>query len=113
MNNHINTLNALMQKDCLTPKEVKEGVVACFFNVNRSFVQRRRGDVPIDAIDSSLDQLIKTVFSEQAIDGEQPSLSQLMVAQQVLVEQTGFEAEPDLLEMHKKIIDGLFVLAKK
>jgi len=43
MNEHAIALQALMQKDVLTPKEVKEGVVTCFFAVNRDFVKRRMG----------------------------------------------------------------------
>ncbi len=33
MNEHDIALQALMQKDALAAKEVKEGVVACFFDV--------------------------------------------------------------------------------
>ncbi|MBI5964124.1 MAG: hypothetical protein HY863_11655, partial [Chloroflexi bacterium] len=45
MNEHAIALQTLMQKEALNPREVKEGVVACFFSINRDFVKRRLGDV--------------------------------------------------------------------
>ncbi len=113
MNEHAITLQALMQKDVLTPKEVKEGVVACFFDVNRNFVKRRMGDVPAKEVDAILEQLIATIFKEQHIDPENPSLPLLKKAELVLEEQAGFEAEPDLLMMHKEVIQSLFSHARK
>ena len=113
MNEHAAALQALMQKDVLTPKEVKEGVVACFFAINRDFVKRRMSDVPANEVDSTLEQLIATVFKEQHIDPENPSLPLLKKAELVLEEQAGFEAEPDLLVMHKEVIQTLFSRARK
>lgn len=113
MNEHAIALQALMQKDALVPKEVKEGVVACFFAINRDFVKRRMGDVPAKEVDAILEQLIATVFKEQQIDPENPSLPLLKKAELVLEEQAGFEAEPDLLVMHKEVIQSLFSRARK
>lgn len=113
MNEHAIALQALMQKDVLTPNEVKEGVVACFFDINRNFVKRRMGDVPAKEVDAILEQLIATVFKEQHVDPENPSLPLLKKAELVLEEQAGFEAEPDLLMMHKEVIQSLFSHARK
>ena len=63
MNEHAIALQMLMQKETLTPKEVKEGVVACFFSINRDFVKRRLGEVPAKDVDSALDALIMIVFN--------------------------------------------------
>lgn len=113
MNEHDIALQALMQKDALAPKEVKEGVIACFFSINRDFVKRRMGDVPAKEVDAVLEQLIATVFKEQHVDSENPSLPLLKKAELVLEEQAGFEAEPDLLVMHKEVIQTLFSRARK
>ncbi len=113
MSKHAVILQSLMQKDMLAPKDVKEGVVACFFNINRDFVKRRMGEVPTENVDAALEQLIKTVFDEHQIDPENPSLPMLKKAELVLETQAGFEAEPDLLEMHKSVINSLFARAKR
>ena len=113
MNQHAAALHLLLQKDALSPKEVGEGVVACFLNVNRDFVQRRMGDTPSEKVDDTLKQLITTVFDEHQIDSENPSLPLLKKAELVLEEQAGFEAEPDLLKMHKDIIQSLFSKARR
>ena len=113
MNEHAIALQALMQKDALTPKEVKEGVIACFFTVNRNFIKRRLGDVPAKEVDATLNELITDVFNEHQIDPENPSLPLLKKAELVLEEQAGFEAEPDLLVMHKEVIQTLFSRARK
>lgn len=113
MNEHAIALQALMQQEVLSSKEVKEGVVACFFAINRDFVKRRMGDVPVKEVDAILEQLIATVFKEQHIDPENPSLPLLKKAELVLEEQAGFEAEPDLLVMHKEVIQTLFSHARK
>ncbi|MDP1624482.1 MAG: hypothetical protein Q8L64_01810 [bacterium] len=112
MNEHALALQALMQKETLTPREVKEGVVACFFSINRDFVKRRLGDVPVKEVDETLDELITIVFNEHQIDPENPSLPLLKKAELALEEQAGFEAEPDLLVMHKEVIQTLFSRAK-
>ena len=113
MNQHAAALQSLMQKDTLSPKEVKEGVVACFLNVNRDFIKRRMGDALPEKVDATLNQLITMVFNEHQIDPENPSLPLLKKAELVLEEQAGFEAEPDLLKMHKDVIQSLFSRAKK
>lgn len=113
MNEHAIALQGLMQKETLSPKEVKEGVVACFLNINRDFVKRRLGNVSAGEVDATLQQLISVVFNEHQIDSENPSLPLLKKAESVLEEQAGFEAEPDLLKMHKGIIQTLFSHAQK
>lgn len=113
MNEHAKALQIIMEKDTLTPKEVKEGVIACFFAINRDFIQRRLGEVPAEKVDAALGQLVTTVFDEHQIDPENPSLPMLKRAEMVLEEQTGFETEPDLLKMHKSVIETLFSRAKK
>ncbi|MBI5352871.1 MAG: hypothetical protein HZB50_09565 [Chloroflexi bacterium] len=112
MNEHAIALQTLMQKEALNPREVKEGVVACFFSINRDFVKRRLGDVPVKEVDKTLDELITIVFNEHQIDPENPSLPLLKKAELVLEEQAGFEATPDLLAMHKEVIQTLFSRAK-
>ena len=104
MSEHAILLQALLQKNTLSPKEVKEGVVACFFNINRDFVKHRLGDVPSEQVDSALEGLIETVFQEYQINPENPSLPLLKKAALALEEQAGFEAEPDLLMIHKEVI---------
>jgi len=60
-----------------------------------------------------LNELITDVFNEHQIDPENPSLPLLKKAESVLEEQAGFEAEPDLLVMHKEVIQTLFSRARK
>ncbi len=108
MNEHAQKLQTILEKDSLTPKEVQEGVVACFFAINRDFVKRRMGDVPAEEVDSVLNELIVQVFAEHHVDPENPNLRLLQQAELTLEEQTGFEAEPDLLQMHKGIVQTLF-----
>lgn len=112
MNEHAQKLEAILEKDSLTPKEVQEGVIACFFTINRDFVKRRLGDVPAEQVDSVLNELVAQVFDEHHIDPEKPDLRLLQQAELALEEQTGFETEPDLLQMHKDIIQTLFSRAK-
>lgn len=113
MNEHAAVLHTLMQKDSLSSKDVKEGVIACFFAINRDFVKRRMGDVPMEKVDTVLDELVAQVLDEHHIDPEEPDLRLLRQAELVLEEQTGFEAEPDLLKMHQDIVRTLFSRAKK
>jgi len=113
MNEHAEKLQAILEKDILTSSEVKEGIVTCFMAVNRDFVKRRMGEVPAEQVDSVLKELIMTVFDEQQIDSENPSLPMLKKAEMVLRTQSGFEAEPDLLKMHKSVVETLFSRAKK
>lgn len=113
MNEYDQKLQTLMSKQALSPKEVREGVVACFFSVNRNFVKRRMGEISADEVDAALQELVTTVFNEHQIDPENPSLPFLKKAELVLEEQAGFETEPDLLEMHKSVIASLFSRAKK
>lgn len=112
MNEHAQKLQTILQKDSLTPKEVKEGVVTCFFAINRDFVKRRIGDVHEAQVDSALNGLITQILAEHHIDPENPNLRLLKQAELALEEQTGFEAEPDLLQMHKSIVQTLFSRAK-
>jgi hypothetical protein len=112
MNEHAELLNSLITKDSLTSKEVLDGVVACFYATNRVFVQRRLGDVPEAEIDAALERLINKVIYEQRLDVNNPSISVISKVRSILDERSGFEAEPDLLEMHKTLIDKLFSLAK-
>jgi len=113
MNEHAVALQALMQKDTLTSSEVKEGVVACFFSINRDFVKRRIGDVSAEEIDSALSKLITRVFKEYNFNPEKPDIHLLKQVEQVLEDRTGFEAERDLLMMHKEVIQTLFSRARK
>ena len=112
MNEHTIALQALMQKDVLTPKEVKEGVVSCFYAINRDFVKRRMGEAPAEQVDAALSELVTQVLDEHHIDPEKPDLHLLRQAELALEEQTGFETEPDLLEMHKGIVQTLFSRTK-
>jgi hypothetical protein len=112
MNEHAQKLQAILEKDLLTPKEVREGVVTCFFAINRDFVKRRMGDVPTEQVDAALGELVTQVLDEHHIDPEKPDLRLLERAELALEEQTGFETEPDLLQMHKGIIQTLFSRAK-
>jgi dsDNA-binding SOS-regulon protein len=113
MNEHAKKLQTILKKDSLTAKEVQEGVVTCFFAVNRDFVKRRMGESPVEQVDAALDQLVSQVLDEHHIDPEKPDLRLLQQAELALEEQTGFETEPDLLEMHKGIVQTLFSRAKK
>ena len=108
MHKYAELLQTLMQKETLTPKEVLDGVVACYYGTNRAFVERRLGDVPVEEVDAALERLINRVLQEQHLDTDNPSISVLKKTRTILDEQSGFEAEPDLLEMHKKVIDTLF-----
>lgn len=112
MNAHAQKLQTILEKDSLTSKEVQEGVVTCFFAINRDFVKRRMGEAPAEQVDSVLDQLIGQVLDEHHIDPEKPDLHLLRQAELALEEQMGFETEPDLLEMHKGIVQTLFSRAK-
>jgi hypothetical protein len=100
MNEHAHKLRTILEKDSLTPNEVQEGVVTCFFAINRDFVKRRMGE------------LVAQVLDEHHIDPEKPDLRLLQQAELALEEQTGFETEPDLLQMHKSIVQTLFSRAK-
>ncbi len=113
MTDHLQLLQSLSQKDCLSPVEVKEGVVACFINTNREFVRRRMGTVDQQAVDAALGQLMAVVFEEHQIDPQRPNLTILRRAQEVLEAQSGFEAEPELIDMHRRIIDALFAKAMR
>ncbi|MEP7136257.1 MAG: hypothetical protein ABI904_15120 [Chloroflexota bacterium] len=113
MNEHAEILQMILKKDTLTPSEVKEGVVTCFLAINRDFVKRRLGEVPAEQVDATLKELVMTVFEEHQIDPENPSLPMLKRAELVLEEQAGFESEPDLLKMHKSVIDTLFSRVQK
>lgn len=113
MNEHAQKLQTLLEKDTLTAREVQEGVVTCFFAINRDFVKRRMGDVPVQQMDAALNELVTQVLDEHHIDPEKPDLHLLQQAELVLEEQTGFETEPDLLNMHKGIVQTLFSRARK
>ncbi|MCI0553743.1 MAG: hypothetical protein L0287_22575 [Anaerolineae bacterium] len=113
MNEHAQKLQAILEKDSLTPREVKEGVVSCFFAINRDFVKRRMGDVPAEQVDAVLNELVTQVLDEHHIDPERPELHLLQRAELALEEQTGFETEPDLIMMHKGIVQTLFARGKK
>lgn len=113
MNEHAQKLQTILEKDSLTPKEVQEGVTTCFFAVNRDFVKRRMGDVPVEQVDSALNELIVQVLIEHHVDPEDPDLRLLQQAELALEEQTGFESEQDLLQMHKGIVQTLFSRAIK
>lgn len=112
MNEHAQKLQTILEKDSLTPKEVQEGVVTCFFAINRDFVKRRMGDAPAEQVDSALNELVAKVLDEHQVDPEKPDLRLLQQAELALEEQTGFETEPDLLQMHKGIVQTLFSRAK-
>jgi dsDNA-binding SOS-regulon protein len=113
MNEHAQKLQTILVKESLTPKEIQEGVVTCFFAVNRDFVKRRMGEVPAAQVDEVLDELVTQVLDEHHIDPEKPDLGLLRQAELALEEQTGFETEPDLLNMHKGIVQTLFSRAQK
>ena len=113
MNEHAQKLQAILEKDSLTAGEVRDGVVTCFFVINRDFVKRRMGDVPAEQVDAALEKLITVVFDEHQIDPERPELHLLQQAELALEEQSGFETEPDLLKMHQGVIQTLFSRAKK
>jgi hypothetical protein len=113
MNEHTQKLQTILEKDSLTLKEVRQGVVTCFFAINRDFVKRRMGDVPAEQVDMALDQLVSQVFDEHHVDPEKLDLRLLQQAELALEEQTGFEAEPDLLNMHKGIVQTLFSRVEK
>lgn len=113
MNEHAQKLQTILEKDSLTAREVQEGVVTCFFAVNRDFVKRRMGNVPAEQVDSALNELVTQVLDEHQIDPEKPDLRLLEQAELALEEQTGFEAEPDLLRMHQGIVRTLFSHAEK
>jgi len=112
MNEHTQKLQAILEKDSLTAKEVGEGVVTCFYAINRDFVKRRMGEVSAEQVDAALEKLVTLVFDEHQIDPEKPELYLLRQAELALEEQTGFETEPDLLKMHKGVIQTLFSRAK-
>ncbi|MEW6403393.1 MAG: hypothetical protein AB1649_16475 [Chloroflexota bacterium] len=112
MNEHFQKLQTILEKDTLTSREVQEGVVTCFFAINRDFVKRRMGEVPAQQVDSALNELVAQVLDEHHIDPEKPDLRLLQQAELALEEQTGFETEPDLLQMHKGIVQTLFSRAK-
>lgn len=112
MNEHTQKLQTILEKDSLTAKEALEGVVTCFFAINRDFVKRRMGDVSTEQVDAALGELVTQVLDEHHIDPEKPDLRLLEQAELALEEQTGFDAEPDLLQMHKGIIQALFSRAK-
>jgi hypothetical protein len=113
MNEHAQKLQAILDKESLTAREVQEGVVACFFAINRDFVKRRMGDVPAEQVDSALNDLVTQILDDHHVDPEEPDLRLLERAELALEEQTGFETEPDLLQMHKGIVQTLFSRAKK
>ena len=114
MNEHAQKLQTILEKDSLTAKEVQAGVVTCFFAINRDFVKRRMGDdIPSEQVDAVLNDLVTQVLDEHHIDPEKPDLRLLEQAELALEEQTGFETEPDLLQMHKGIVQTLFARAKK
>ncbi len=112
MNEHTQKLQAILEKESLTAKEVQDGVVTCFFAINRDFVKRRMGDIPVEQVDGVLQELVTQVLDEHHIDPEKPELYLLQQAELALEEQTGFETEPDLLQMHKGIVQTLFSRAK-
>jgi len=112
MNAHAQKLQTILEKDSLTAKEVQEGVVTCFFAINRDFVKRRMGEAPAEQVDSALIKLVAQVLDEHHIDPENPDLRLLEQAELALEEQTGFETEPDLLQMHKGVVQTLFARAK-
>ena len=111
MDEHSKTIQELLEKESLTPQEVTEGVVACFFATNHAFVQRRLGGST--KVDDSLAQLITQVFKEHEVDPANPDLHFLKQAVQTLDDQAGFETEPELLKNHQGIIQTMFARAKK
>lgn len=112
MNEHAQKLQTILEKDSLTATEVQDGVVTCFFAINRDFVKRRMGDVLVEQVDAALEDLVNQVLNEHHIDPQKPDLRLLRQAELALEEQTGFETEPDLLQMHKGIVQTLFSRAK-
>ena len=44
MNEHAQKLQTILEKEFLTSKEVKKGVVTWFFAINRDFVKQRMRD---------------------------------------------------------------------
>ena len=113
MNEHAQKLQTILAKEALTPKDVSEGIVTCFLAVNRDFAKRRIGEnASPETVDATLSELINVVFEEHQVDPENPSLPLLKKASEVLEEQTGFEAEPDLLNNHKSVVEILFSRAK-
>lgn len=113
MNEHAQKLQAILEKDSLSAKEVRDGMIACFFAINRDFVKRRMGEVPAEQVDAALEKLVTLVFDEHQIDPEQPELHLLQQVELALEEQSGFESEPDLLEMHQGVVQTLFSRVKK
>lgn len=111
MDEHSKTIQELLEKESLTPQEVVDGVVACFFATNHAFVERRMGNS--DSVDDALAQLITQVFKENEVDPANPNLHFLKQAAQTLDEQSGFESDPELLHHHQKVIDTMFARVQK
>lgn len=110
MDEHSQTIQELLEKESLTPQEVVDGVVACFFATNHAFVERRLGK--LTNVDDALAQLITQVFKENEVDPANPNLHLLKQAVQTLDEQSGFESDPDLLTKHRNIIGAMFERVK-
>lgn len=111
MDKHSQTIRELLDKESLTPQEVVDGVVACFFATNYAFVERRMRHS--SNVDDALSQLITQVFQENQVDPANPNLHFLKRAVQVLDEQSGFESDPELLHHHQEIIATMFARVKK
>jgi len=111
MDKHSQTIQELLEKESLTPQEVVDGVVACFFATNHAFVERRLGHST--NVDDSLAHLITQVFKENEVDQANPNLHFLRQAVQTLDEQAGFESDPDLLRIHQEAIGVMFERVKK
>ncbi len=111
MNEHSQIIQELLEKESLTPQEVVDGVVACFFATNHAFVERRLGHST--NVDDALSQLITQVFKENEVDPAKPNLHFLKQAVQTLDEQAGFESDPELLHHHQDVIGMMFDRIKK
>ncbi len=84
MNEHAQKLQTILEKDSLMAKEVQEGIVPCFFAINRDLVKRRMGDVPAEEVDLVLNKLVTQVLDEHHIDPKKPDLRLLERAELAL-----------------------------
>ncbi len=106
-------LRAVLDKDPLTPRDVKIGLNACFLLTNRRFLRRRMGDDrPTVEIDAMTEALVSKVLQEIGVSDLHPTIAELRQAWIVLDEQLGFEADPELLAHHHQVIQRLFDKSK-
>ena len=105
------SLEEKLNSPSISKKTLKEGIKECFILTNRKFLRHRMGEnTPIDEIDSVTIELVDQIIEENAVTPKNPSLSALRKSCEVLDKQLRFEAIPELLQHHDKIINRLFEL---